>query len=297
MKDKFYNRATSALPISVGTSLALESIFSGEKESIDPSRKPPIRIPLKKYPYMYFNVSTLLRNIINSSNLKADEMPKIDEQVLYDIVYAEIDVIKSVFRHEGGGLSLPVFYLAQYKNKYFDLLKKHDCLRQHKGGLGIAASKIDSVIEKLIRHNTGEFVITNDTAADLNNSSSSIIFTHVTYDLLSHKGFSNGLSLLESHTGQLKDKSHWNTKYYKLKDDLQSQILRMPFNRYLLAILGDTYQIKPYDIKKRKEIAGLSKTFHWTPITTEEKVYINLKQNNNDANLKAFVNEIQLTNF
>lgn len=292
LKDSFYNRATSAIPISVGSSLALESIFVGDRPSIDPSRKPPAKIALKKYPFVYFNLATLLRNIVNAANLKADQMSKLDDQLLYDILYGEVDVIRSIFKHEGGQLSTPVFYASSNKNKYFETLAKYKSLRELRGGVGQAVLTIDKVINKITNHNTGEFVFTNDTASDLSNAQPSIVFTHQTYDLLSYKFFTQGLYLLESHTGQLKDRAHWNTKYFKMKDDLQTSVLRLPFNKYLLALLGDNNQIKPYDIKVRREIVSVAKKFNWTPVSTEEKVYINLKQHFTDSSLKTLITEL-----
>jgi hypothetical protein len=77
-----------------------------------------------------------------------------------------------------------------------------------------------------------------------------------------------------------------------MKDDLQTSVLRLPFNKYLLALLGDNNQIKPFDIKVRREIVSVAKKFNWTPVSTEEKVYINLKQHFTDPSLKTLITEL-----
>ena len=64
-----YTRTISAFPISVGTSLALESLFAPRLETIDPERKFE-RVDVTKYSEVWINLSTLFRNIVGAVEKK-----------------------------------------------------------------------------------------------------------------------------------------------------------------------------------------------------------------------------------
>lgn len=61
-------RTVSAFPLSVGTSLALESVFNGVQEPIDPNRVIPQKVEINNYDAFWINVGTLFRNLYNALN-------------------------------------------------------------------------------------------------------------------------------------------------------------------------------------------------------------------------------------
>ncbi len=77
------------------------------------------------------------------------------------------------------------------------------------------------------------------------------------------------LDLLESHTGVLKTRKEFNTKYYDYK---KLELENMPFQRKLLAIFGDHVLFKPYPLKIRQVFIDVARKSKWTPITSEYKV-------------------------
>jgi hypothetical protein len=50
----------------------------------------------------------------------------------------------------------------------------------------------------------------------------------------------------------------------------------LPFHRKLLMIFGDRYLIKPMAGKIREAILECADKRHWTPLTTEDKVKLDL---------------------
>ena len=99
----YSKRTMSALPISVGTSLALESCFPKIGVSIDPIRTIPQEVSLSAYKFHYFNIITLIRNIINALDTKADETRRILKKTnavadLLDTVVDETNIILETYK-------------------------------------------------------------------------------------------------------------------------------------------------------------------------------------------------------
>jgi len=73
--------------------------------------------------------------------------------------------------------------------------------------------------------------------------------------------------LLESHTGVLKSKYKWNTKYHPVgKQDLS----HLPYNKYIHKILGDKTYVIPTKLSERTALLELSAK--WNIRTTDTRV-------------------------
>ncbi len=94
----------------------------------------------------------------------------------------------------------------------------------------------------------------------------SLILTHYAFVLLSAKAFAE-LVLVESHTGTLKDRTLWYTKYMNGKT-----LPILPFREDFLQIFGDSETFRPADAKLRKEIIELAKKYHWNATTTSDRI-------------------------
>ena len=92
-----------------------------------------------------------------------------------------------------------------------------------------------------------------------------LITTSFTMDLLNKVN----LSLLESHTGVLKSKYMFNSKYYPVGT---VDITNMPFVEELLYILGDSNIIRPTKITIRRLLVELMVSKNWSTRTTRDKV-------------------------
>jgi len=263
--DSLSNRTISAFPLSIGTSLALESLFKPRLEPYDAKREIPNEIDINNYQEIYINLYTLYRNIVGSVNKEVFKNTNANE--LLSIMESEIDVINDLFSIEGNNLCMPIYYYNNYKN-LFSFGQTH--------GIKFREDKTDyqkiykqlflDIIKKLFKH-TDEHIEINSIIKPKNRNTS-LILSHVPYDLISYMNFKK-LDLLESHTGKLKHRHQWNTKYANIGD---SDLSHLPFNRRLLLVLGDKILIHPNEYKLRKLIYDISIKRNWTPMTTNDKI-------------------------
>lgn len=283
--DKLANRAMSSFPISIGTSLALESIFNPMMSPYDPNREIPNRVELKNYQSMFFNLSTMFRNLQGS--MDKDTFLDSDPKELLDVLQYEIDVIKELFNIEGNGITKPEFYICTYetyytKAKYQNVQFRKDITDFQK----IYTFKLTTTLNELLKNNKefkkfDIYVTSNDKNA--------LILSHMPCDLLSHKNF-NRLDLLESHTGKLKHRYQWSTKYLPTT---VGDLTNFPFMRKFLMVFGDKILIKPADIRLRKQLVEIANKRRWTPMTTLEKVNLDLELDIKEPFILHFLKEIE----
>src|SRR5574343_113330 len=105
-------RAVSGFPVSIGTSLALESIFDSTQDPYDPERKIPQRIDVSNYQAFFVNISTLFRNL--SSAVDKQAFLSATTGQLTATLEEEIEVITSLFQNEGGGVCKRIFYFSDH---------------------------------------------------------------------------------------------------------------------------------------------------------------------------------------
>ena len=259
-------RTISAFPVSIGTSLALESLFTGRLPPYDPDRPIPQKMDISKYKYHLWCVDTLVRNFIGALEDKQarEDILSLTEEIANG-VSDEMSIIQDIYASEGKGLCTPIFYRSEHSH-----IPK-EILRQYKGKTLQLVHSMDLVAKYLKSHTAGiEF--TRSHLPTLNGNV--LITTHYAVDLLDRKRYRT-MDLLESHTGILKSYTKWYTKYHPVgKRDLH----RLPFNGYLLPIMGDNTLIKPMSITVRKQVLEIAEKYNWTPLTTESKVRDNLKK-------------------
>lgn len=263
-----YNRLISSFPISLPTSLALESIFEPVLDRYDTERKIPQRVDLEKYREIWINVFTLFRNLSGSFDKIA--FLETSEHVLATVLQQEIEVIDSLFLNEGRDICKPIYYYMSYDDLYSLKISKKALLRtDNTAGQKAFKKKYIDTMQILLKNISYRRYNSNMTTTHKVNA---LIMTHLPFDLLSYKNFSR-LDLLESNTGKLKSKNEWNTKYYAVGD---RDLSFMPFNKKLLFIFGDRVQLKPYDIRLRRLILDVATEKKWVPTTTMDKIMLDL---------------------
>lgn len=267
MLSALANRAVSGLPLSIGTSLGLESLLRSRLPPYDPARVPPDPIDMKKYNVIWINLLTLYRNIIGAvpsesrGNLFADD--------LSECLLIEMSTIEEIVREDSSGTMKVVFYYNDYR----------DLIRQFNGHKAVtfrapstpAQLHAHDMLMRTMKVVTGErntVVMTHDELKPFEGYRRALVMSHYPYDLLSYENF-DSLHLLESHTGVLKTRKDWSSKYHAVG---QEDLSILPFTRKLLLIFGDGYLIKPMDIRFRKLILEIARKRSWTPLTTEQKI-------------------------
>lgn len=288
--DILSNRTVSTFPLSVATSLAFESIFTGPLPPVDPERVPPVQVDIRNYQEIWLNIATLFRNLLGA--LSREDARRMTERDVVVVLEQEIDTVISILRNEGNNIVKPVFYVCNYKEVHRPRKYPHARLRGDRTPGQLAYRALcESTIELLLtRHKKyqGEDrsdIRVFDSTLLPKESTKAIVITHVAYDLLSYKKFRQ-LDLLESHTGVLKSRVLWYTKYFQGKT-----LPMIPFMEEFLQIFGDTETFSPLDIRLRREIIDIAERHRWTQLTTKEKIVVNLQEINNPF-FKAVVNDI-----
>ena len=266
--NPLFNREISAFPISIGTSMAFESVFTGRLPSYDPNRTIPNQVILSNYNTCFINISTLYRNILGA--VSKDVKLEANENDFAAVIEQEMEIIESLFKVEGGGTTTPIFYTMSYdravskaSSKIVDLRQDRTDLQKHEKAILVkTVDKLKNVpnIEKYKDYIKAPA------------STRALIVTHVPYDLLSHEKFGR-LDLLESHTGKLKPRYKWSSKYYPLGERDMSHL---PFLEKLLLIFGDKVLIQPALTKIRQQVYEVSIKRGWTSMTTKAKVTMDL---------------------
>ena len=253
-----YTYTESAFPLAIGTSMALESLFTGVQAPYDPDREIPERIQLDSFRAFYINVETLIRNVVES--VPRDQLgASIDRLEIAKRLNKEMSFIQEVASNNS---DTPLVF---YANDLSGAHKRHPhCLpRQFKPGTQVKARSelYDELAKQVckeppfkrfnIQHFKGAIVPPIKTEA--------LIMTHFAYDLLSKINFSR-LCLLESHTGKLIPPTGFNKKY-----KTSENCTRLPFNVAYLQIFGDSDMFSPFNKKAQAAILDIAERASWTP--------------------------------
>lgn len=257
---------TSSFPVSIPTGLALETLFTPIIDSIDPERTVNNLPDLSVYTLYAFNVSTLMRNIL--STFTAEQIANVPLEPFYEILSDEVEFLKGFFDNNNVRIEFYINTYSYFKKAYPDNLRKANsdkqkrldtitnyCLNKAKQNLPITSFSKDVYYEK---------------------SDRVLIFTHVPADLLSYGRFTV-MDLLESHTGKIKTRKEWNSKYFPIPNKDMSIL---PFMEYLLVTFGDKVMFAPESLKKREEVYESLKKRNVNPLTTEGAMLFSLKNSN-----------------
>jgi len=262
------DRNTSSFPLSIGTGLAFESLFSPREAPYDSSRMVPNKVNLKKYNDVFINVFTLYRNLVGS--MKSIDVQSTSIEDLADTLRQEIDVIYSLFDQEGNDIIKPIFYTMTYQDVWVGSWCKSAIVKHPKT---ILQQDFYNRYRKLIKKLDDLSINRYNSTLNEKTRGSVLIHTHMPIDLIDY-GKYKSMDLLESNTGRLKTPNTWSTKYAKVNGEYINNI---PFNKMLLVVFGDRVIINPYPNVIRNEILKIAKDSNWTAATTEAKIRLDLK--------------------
>jgi hypothetical protein len=262
MQADISERALGQFPISVATSLALEAGF-GIHPEIKTNKQ-----PILEYKQLWINLRTVYRNIMGALAKNNKVMSKEVAECLMD----EMQMIDSIIAERTNGNMTVVYYVSNYQDMerhYKKAVVRADTTEKQKEYTMIQTKVLEAVL-KAHQGNPNVRVFKRKLEGD--NLPKSLIITHIAYDLLSSKLF-HELDLLESHTGKIKHKSQWYTKYYN-----GNELSIIPFREDMLQIFGDKETFRPMNHDLRKEILDLAVKYHWTSITTSAKIRFNVEE-------------------
>ena len=260
MNKILLERTISAFPLSIGTSLPMETLFTGYLPPYDPNRIHPGKVDIMTYEIAYINIATLFRNVVSSIPSKG--LLDCNYKDMLNVILSEVDVIASLFANEGNNACKVIFYTNSYKK--VTLQRRKDTTLQQMHYTAILNDVIKYIPQMTNIEEFDRYIETPKRKG--------LIFTHCPYDLLSYKNFSS-LQLLESNTGLLKSRFHWYSKYAKCGERDLSNI---PFNEKMLKVFGDRVMIQPQDIKLRRLILDIAERRKWNQMSTNDKITLSL---------------------
>lgn len=262
---ELFTRKMGALPISIGTSMALESIFIRPNPEYDPSRKVPQIIKLSNYTELWINIETLIRNIAQS--VERTVYLDCTAEHIFEILLSEIDIINSIMLTEGYDICKPIYYHCSYRSLSNQRHGRVE-LRQSNTVIQKSYDLKSELVIKLLEKKT-DSIFKFDSELKKDHKHTILMLTHYPFDLTSYSNFRK-MDLLESHTGILKTRDQWNSKYAPFG---QLSLSHLPFFRELLLIFGDKTMISPQDRKIRQKVYDISIADKWTPYTIIDKVH------------------------
>lgn len=251
-------------PLSVATSIAMESAVGHQ----DPTNGKRTSNVLVSYEEFWVNLKTLFRNICGALP-KGSATPPRDELAI--AVLNEIRVIKEIV--ERNSQAKACFYVSNYaglETKYRQIELRRDNTPKQKEYTQVMEAVLQKVINQLPKKNDYFFLFQRE--LEPKTKKRVLILTHVPYDLVSAPHFAS-LDLLESHTGLVKTKALWYTKYFQGND-----LPPLPFTHYLLPVFGDREMFRPLNIKAKEDVLALAEKCGWHPLTTDEKLKFDIKK-------------------
>ena len=265
------DRATGLYPISIGTSLALESLFGIAPDAYDredpnkaiiiPPNKNP---PGKHYDAILFNLRTLVRNFINSIPGK-DSVNLVAEDIAMSLI-GELMYCDELVSRTLGHLER-VFYTLDYAAiSHAYPLATPKVLQTDKQ---LFQAKLETECLNIILSHQIPIDKRYYRKSITDNYNRAVVLTHMPVDLLSRHQFEL-MTLLESHTGKLKTRNEWYTKFGVSNKD---ELINIPFTDVTLQLFGDGNQLfSPKPIGVRKQFLEASIKGKWIYSTTPDKM-------------------------
>lgn len=269
-------RAVGQFPISVATSLAIESLVGILPEA--PAEKPPIQ----DYDTLWINIRTLIRNMLGA--LDTDKRKHLTEYTVAEYIVNEMRAIETVCIEHGDGRFDVEFYVCSYTDLAYNF-NKSILKVPNTPGQKHAYLFEQAVLEIIDKDFKGHIPYHHLTRTFPEVLARALLLSHYAIDLLQRYRFQD-VALLESHTGAIKPAPMWNTKLHNGKE-----LERIPFDKMTIQMFGDNVTFSPMAIKVRKKMVELAEKHKWTPLSTKDFV-IHCVEQNRDPALEALVKDL-----
>lgn len=262
------NREKGQVPVSIGTSLALEA---GAGQYPDRPESPP---PFTRAKQLWINLRTIVRNLYGClpTDLKESVLP--DD--MWQAALEELAIIEAAVHKASMGYTQVVYYVSDYAR----LAKRYPgaILKEAKTPRQIVQQELENgTLTLMLKNNHQQKNVRFFDFEIEGQHPDSFIMTHLPVDLLARYRFSR-LELLESHTGKIKGPAEWNTKLTNGKE-----LSNIPFNSFTLQLFGDNGNMfSPQSITVRRALLEAAERWRWTNVTGMEKIRDTLGKIDND---------------
>lgn len=257
-------REMGIVPISIATSLALAGLYNRH-----PDLKPAKKLPALSANMIYINARTLFRNIYGAIG-DTDKANAVSAKEYGGVMLQEMQEIDNFLAHETHPLKA-VFYLPTYHS--LDKFAGNGDLRPLKTDKQKIRNKLENDALQYVHdlYKDADAVrpfIDIDMTIKLETYQNIFIITHLPIDLLNIENVAD-IFLVESHTGKVKPKDQWFSKFYTDKDP------KVPFNKATLLFFGDSGgMFAPQPIKARKRFLEVAEKRKWNAHTTKDRLFL-----------------------
>lgn len=246
----FSLREMGAIPISIGTSLAIEAL-----------RQPGV----PAYDALWVNLRTLFRNLMSCvpTHVRDDA----NDRDVAEVLEEEMGHISEAISILSNGTKPVKWYIT--KPETLNKILPDAIIRAPKTTLQKSqAALCDAALGRLLAKYQKEIQVFSPI---MYGQGKAMVLTHFPEDLLSRKHFAE-MYLLESHTGKIKNHDQFNTKLGDIDD-----FPKLPFNGFTLTVFGDK-QVLIYQMpgKVRSMVLDVAKKANWTPMTTKDRMLLTL---------------------
>jgi len=257
--DRFVSgrELATQVPVSIATGLAVEAALG-----IHPEIKVD-KAPILEAKLLLINVRTLIRNLMGA--LTTDGKRLVSDKNLIPALVEEMAIIEAAISKGTNGKVAVCFYICSYRNlkqQFPNALLKMPVTEIQKFAHAVETGLLRNLDELQPPHDIRHFDV------ELTGKfPDTFIITHSPVDLLSADNF-NKLSLVESHTGNIKRHLLWNTKLTNGRE-----LSNIPFTKFTLQVFGDNGgHFSPMSPKVKQAVKDVADKYNWTSITTREKV-------------------------
>lgn len=272
-------RVVGAFPVSIATSIALEYVLGVQSEA-NPEPKPKT---IQNYREFWINIKTLFRNLYGA--LEKSAANEVLDAEMAEALWAEMETISSIINQYSNGVTKVVYYLSNYKG-ITERFRMATFKNDHTPKQLMYSTLMKNTIHNLLKQH-GQMHELDIRIFDLylkpTEQVRTLILTHIAYDLVSYKNFGK-LSLIESHTGTIKTREMWYTKYHNGKE-----LPMIPFVEGLLPVFGDNEFFSPLNRKARADVLELAAKYDWGPSTTRDKLLYSIDKLQNPLLKDAIV--------
>lgn len=285
MNKALATRRMGQLPLSIATSIAFESLLNMEPPSDAPPwvRRPSGAVePIKKFGEIWINLRTLLRNLDGAIDPEVtNHSSPLD---YYRALVSEISTIEGIVSN----LPAEQRPVLKFYTKSYDSLTRiwpHALFRDVTSPkLKIYAAMENNVMSYFVEDlkkgiYSPERIYNEDCFLTVGIKPG--LISHFPIDLVLSKG-NKFVALIESHTGAIKYKEDWHTKF---RDG--NRYPRIPFDKAMVQIFGDKENmLSPQTMQIRKRLAAISEKYHWNAMTTRDRVVFSVEQEHEPVLLK-----------
>lgn len=262
-------RAVGAFQLSIATSLAIEAAVG-----IHPDLPKPSYPPIKDYKTLWVNLRTLFRNIMGA--LPKGIADTITPSEIAQIMHEEMQVIPDMLSEYKGQPVKVEYYFNTMKNVETDYPQasiRMDSTPKQK----IYTQMLKDVMTIFNRDVKDTFVVHTGKMPTV--TEKTLIITNIPHDLLM-VGTPNLMHLLESHTGKIKPRALWYSKYYKGRE-----LSHIPFTKELIQVFGDNETFHPMDSRLKSAIMELAEHRKWSSVTTRDRIVAGISELKNPAHV------------